>query len=490
MQKKLYPQKEGENEKKPILTIGIPTYDRSDHLNARLLDLEKMGYLSHPEVQIIIHDNDSEEKTHCRKIKNLQKFVKNLLLIESAPNIGMVKGCYKILVAATGTWITLLGDDDPIVMKCSNFLELIKKSKYRDHLYFKTKVYEKGEINEISWFPKLKIGSYDTLELCAKAGFTTHFAFLGSHCFRNKKGIAGKWMKSHGRCMFYGHCIMLLEHYRNSYYTGKTVAAWTSGNERISAQLNIWRHLELRNLFKYPSSKAIREFTDQKPWEVVKQGRFPLIDHITHPVVKFVNDYEQLPKNYRITLNKVSTILMNPLGKILIWTNGKSKIEGDSCVFTFDSHGKTMSHGGAIVFSLGPLVQTSEIIRIIGKLHLRGPIFFNGTKASEVSLLMGCPQQRSISRRISELAFFMYNILLYGVERLDRRQIIINHFTRPRKGLYKVVNALETAIRKTAKVFLSPKQYYTAKKLLFGEKHFLQREKMDSVLPRSQIKSS
>jgi len=472
---------------KPLLTIGIPTYNRPDHINERLLDLEKMGFFNRPEVQIIVHDNDSTKKVHCQKIRTIQKKVTNLELIESAPNIGMVKGCYKILSIAKGGWITLLGDDDPIIMKCSNFLELIKKRKYSDHLYFKTLVHEKGKISELSWFPKLKVGSYSTSELCAKAGFTTHFAFLGSHCFRNKKGIAGIWMKSHVRCMFYGHCIMLLENYRNSCYTGKTVAAWTSGNERISTQLNILRHLELRNLFKYPPSKAMRDFMRQKPREVVKQGHFPLLDHIAHPVVKFVNDYEQLPKNYRITLNEVSAILMNPLKKVVICRNGKSKIEDASCIFTSDSHNKKSNYKGSIVFSLGPLVHTSEIIRIIAKLHLRGPIFFNGTNVSEVSLLMGYPRQITILRRISELAFVMSIILLYGAERLDLRQIMINYFTRPRKGLYKIINALERVIRQAAKGLLSPQQYHKIKKTLFGEKHFPQRKKMFAEVPWSQL---
>jgi glycosyltransferase involved in cell wall biosynthesis len=444
-----------EKKTKPLLTIGIPTYNRADYCNARLLDLEKMGYLSHPEVQIIIHDNDSTEKKHCQRIRNIQKKVTNLELIESAPNIGMVKGCYKILVAASGTWIALLGDDDPIVMKCSNFLELIKKSKNSNHLYFKTKVHEKGKINEISWFPKLKIGSYNTADLCAKAGFTTHFAFLGSHCFRNKKGIAEIWMKSHAKCMFYGHCVMLLENYRRSCYTGKTVAAWTSGNERISNQLNIWRHLELRNLFKYPPSKAIREFTLQKPWEVVEKGRSPLLDHITHPAVKFVNEYEQLPKNYRITLRKVSTISFNPLNKILILGKKINERANCSCIFINEKFAKKSHSTASIVFHVGPLVSTAEISRIIAMLRLMGPIYLNDSEVSDISLVRGYIHHSRLRRIISDYLLLIYAISLYGAEGLDRRKIIINYFTRPRKGLYAGINAIERALRKMAQKILS-----------------------------------
>jgi GT2 family glycosyltransferase len=80
-------------------------------------------------VQIIIHDNDSTNKEHCLTIRNIQKRVTNLELIESSPNIGMVKGCWKIISNAKGDWIALLGDDDPIIMKCSNFLSHIKKKR-------------------------------------------------------------------------------------------------------------------------------------------------------------------------------------------------------------------------------------------------------------------------------------------------------------------------------------------------------------------------
>ena len=474
---------------KLLLTIGIPTYNRSDHLNARLLDLEKLGYFDHPEVQIIIHDNDSTNKEHCLTVRNIQKRVTNLELIESAANIGMVKGCWKIISNAKGDWITLLGDDDPIIMNCSNFLELIKKSKNSDHLYFKTKVHEKGKISEISWFPKLKIGSYDTVKLCARAGFTTHFAFLGSHCFRNKKRIAEIWMESHARCMFYGHCIMLLGHYRRSCYTGKTVAAWTSGNERISTQLNIWRHLELRNLLKYPPSKAIREFTHQKPWEVVKQGRFPLINHITHPEVDFINEYERLPKKSRIKLLQVGALTLNPFHKILITSKKRNEKADVSCNFINDSDAKKSSYKASIVFSIGPSVRTNDITRIIAKLHLQGPIFLNDTEISDISLMQGYCVSRKMLHRISDVILLMFTIILYGTEGLDQRKIIINYFTRPRKGLYKIVNTLEKAIRNAAKTCLSLKTYYQIKKALFRLKHFPRKNKWDMVPVHSEFKN-
>ena len=462
---------------KPLLTIGIPTYNRTDHLKERLSDLEKLGYFNNPDVQIIIHDNDSTDKKHCLTIKNIQKRITNLELIESSPNIGMVKGCQKIISMAKGHWITLLGDDDPIIMRCSQFLSLIKKNKDYDHLFFRTKVHEKGKISQPSWFPKLKIGKYKTCILCAETGFTTHFAFLGSHCFRKKKKSAEIWMKSHSRCMFYGHCVMLLEKYKKSFYTGKTVAAWNSGNERISNQLNMFRHLELRNLLKYPPSKAIRDFTLLKPWEVVKQGRLPLINHITHPEVDFINEYERLPKKSRIKLLQVSALTLNPFHKILITSKKRNEKADVSCVFINDSDVKKSSHKASIVFSVGPSVTTNDITRIIAKLHLKGPIYLNETEVSDISLIQGYCVVRPMLRRILDVILLMFAITLYGSEGLDRRKIIINYFTRPRKGLYKILNTLEKAIRNVAKTCLSTKAYYQIKRVIFGVEHFPRKNK-------------
>lgn len=285
-------------------------------------------------------------------------------------------------------------------------------------------------------------------------------------------------MKSHKSCMFYGHCVMLLENYRRSFYSGETVASWNEGNERISNQLNLMRHLELRNLLKYPPSMAMRKFILLKPWEVVENGRFPLLNHITHPEVKFINDYELLPKKRRITLRKVSAISFNPLNKILIL--GKKVIDraNCSCVFINDINTKWSRSEAPIVFQIGPLVGTAEVSRIIAKLQLLGPISLNDSEVSDISLVRGYCKPRKLLRIILDYSLLMYSILLYGAEGLDRRKIIINYFTRPRKGLYAAINAIERFLRKTAQKILSQKSYYKTKQLVFGVKHFKRKNKL------------
>jgi hypothetical protein len=272
---------------------------------------------------------------------------------------------------------------------------------------------------------------------------------------------------------------MFIEHYKKSFFSGKTVAAWTSGNERISNQLNIMRHLELRNLLKYPPSNAFRNFLLHKPLEVVEQGNFPLLDHIRHPIVEFINEYERLSKKSRIKLHKVCTMALNPLGKILILGTKENNKEYASCTFINDSNKNKLSSGknASIVFYVGPSVRSGDIMRIIAKLQLMGPIFLNGTKVSWISLVQAYGRPKTMLRKLHGLALMTYSVLLFGPERLNQRQILINYFTRPRKGLYKIINAIERAVRTIAKGALSPDLYYKTKVFIFGVKHFTQRKK-------------
>jgi glycosyltransferase involved in cell wall biosynthesis len=454
---------------KPLLTIGIPTYNRPTHLIDRTTDLEKLGYLNHPDVEIIIHDNDSKKKGHCRRIKDLKKTVRNLFLIESSPNIGMVNGCYKIINNSNGDWIILLGDDDPILMKCSDLLELIKKNENSDHLFFKTKVNENGKINEISWFPKLKIGNYETRKICAKTGFTTHFAFLGAHCFRKKQNMADIWLKSHARCMFYGHCVMFLENYKKSFYTSKTVAAWTSGNERITKQQNIFRHLEVAALLKNSPSNKIKQFIRLKPLEVVKQGNYPLILHATHPQIDLFNRLSSLKDEKSIKLKEIKLLTLNVNGAIEIFPVKKRLSSKNSFIFIKRSFAYPDSISAA--FQCGLKARLHDILKIIAILDLRGPIYLKNKKITFSQLYLTAAGLDQISER-KTLLLLLVSVVCFGPEMFNREMILRNALSRPRKGLYKIILEIEKRPRLMLKRLLGEKLYYRCKQKMFGRKHF------------------
>jgi glycosyltransferase involved in cell wall biosynthesis len=454
---------------KPLLTIGIPTYNRSRHLNERLTDLEKMGYLNHPHVQIIIHDNDSKEKDHCRRVEKLQKTIKNLLLIENSTNVGMVKACHNMIAKAKGEWIIFLGDDDPIILKCANLLSLIRKNRECDHLFFEPKINENDKISPIQWVPKLKVGIYKPAFICAKQGFTTGFAYLGAHCFRNKEQMAEIWIKSHTQCMFYGHCVMFLRNYRKSFYTGKTVAAWTPGNERINKQQNLLRHLEVANLLKDSGCRKIKQFIRLKPWEVVKQGIFSLMNHVTHPVIDAINQFSFLKDGKSIKLKEIKILAFNSSGVIQIFPPKKSLSSKTSCIF-----GKrTFAYPDniALNFQCGPKARLYDILKIIAFLDLSGPIYLKNKKISFSQLYLASAGLDQFSRT-KTLLFFLFSVVCFGPENFNTEKILRNALSRPRKGLYRIILEIEKRPRLALKRVLGKRAYYQTKQILFGRKHF------------------
>jgi glycosyltransferase involved in cell wall biosynthesis len=442
----------------PFLTIGFPTYNRAEHLKERLNELEKLDYLKNPEIEIVIHDNNSVDKSHCQLIKNLQAKITNMYLLESSSNIGMVHGCYKILKAAQGQWIALLGDDDPIVIKSFDFLSLIRKKKKCDHLYFRTKEYENGQARKVSWFPKLKAGNYRPIEICAKTGFTTHFAHLAAHCFRNRENLAKMWIQSHERCMSYGHCIMFLENYKSSFFSGKTIAAWRSGNERVSSEMNILLNMELRNLFKYPPTETIKNFIKLNPSNVRKEGTFPLISCINNPELRFIDQVECLPKDERITLQEVRPQQFNPKNDVCIYPTGKSKVRHFSCIF-YQNNGKTNSasfNNAAVVYMCGPSARLESIYDIVRKMELSGKILLNGKAVSPIMLLSAyCKAaMRKKTWKMRAYAIVLFSVVMYGVDEFNITRVILNYFKIPQKGFYGLIRSLERACRIALKKML------------------------------------
>lgn len=454
---------------KSLLTIGIPTYNRPTHLIDRVTDLEKMGYLNHPDVQIIIHDNDSKEKEHCRRIKRLQKTVKNISLIESSPNIGMVKGCYKILANSKGDWIMLLGDDDPIILKCADLLNLIKKHKECDHLYFSPKINENNKQTPVKWVPKLKVGNYKPSIICAKQGFTTAFAFLGSHCFRNKQKMAELWLKSHEKCLFYGHCVLFIEKYKKTFYTGKTVAAWTSGNERITHEQNLLRHLEIAKLLESSRSDKIKQFISLKPLEVVKQGTFPLVLHKTHTQIDSFRRLRYLKDGRYIKLKKIKTLNFNSMGEIQIFPTQK-KLSEKACI-VFGKSPSTYQNNIALDFQCGPKANTFNILKIIALLGLNGPLYLKNKKITFSQLYLASVGFDELSKAKTSLILLL-SAVCFGPEGFDTEKILRNALSRPRKGLYKILLELEKRPRIALKRVLGEDLYYSVKQILFGRKHF------------------
>lgn len=101
----------------PLLSILIPTYNRSEELKKNLTIINnaiiKMNYSK--QIMIIISDNGSDGKV----VQTLQDFIKNylgnnVLFFHQERNIGFEKNCLFLLEKARTEYVMLLGDDDYI----------------------------------------------------------------------------------------------------------------------------------------------------------------------------------------------------------------------------------------------------------------------------------------------------------------------------------------------------------------------------------------
>ncbi len=96
--------------KRPLLTIAIPTYNRAKYLEALLNCLQPQLSLQ-TSVQLIVSDNASTDGTQ----QLAEKFASNGLsfqYIRNAENIGPDKNFLQCLDLAKGKYVWLLGDDD------------------------------------------------------------------------------------------------------------------------------------------------------------------------------------------------------------------------------------------------------------------------------------------------------------------------------------------------------------------------------------------
>ena len=101
------------NRKNPLITIAIPTYNRSKYLNELLTSLENQ-LKNNPEIQIIISDNASTDATS----DVVTRFIDRGLAAEyirNPHNIGAEANFVQCFNLARGKYFWIIGDDDIIV---------------------------------------------------------------------------------------------------------------------------------------------------------------------------------------------------------------------------------------------------------------------------------------------------------------------------------------------------------------------------------------
>lgn len=112
---------------KPILTIGIPTYNRSYYLHKCLRHIYKQVG-NDDLVEVMVSDNASIDNTAGVSVKYTNHY-KNLVYHRNKENIGAEKNFRLLWEKAGGRYIEVLGDDDYLV---SNAIYRIISSLYKN----------------------------------------------------------------------------------------------------------------------------------------------------------------------------------------------------------------------------------------------------------------------------------------------------------------------------------------------------------------------
>lgn len=98
------------SERSPLLTIAIPTYNRSKHLGELLESL--IPQLEHtPEVEIIISDNASSDNT-VQVVSLYQQRSSVIKYIKNPVNIGSDANFLQCFEKSSGKYLWIFGDDD------------------------------------------------------------------------------------------------------------------------------------------------------------------------------------------------------------------------------------------------------------------------------------------------------------------------------------------------------------------------------------------
>ncbi len=112
-----------ENKTTPLITIGIPTYNRSKKIPRTVASIFEQNYVN---IEVVISDNCSSDDTQ-EVCSGLMQAYPNIRYFRQKNNIGMIPNFQFIIQQASGKYFMLVADDDTlepnILNRYANFLE-------------------------------------------------------------------------------------------------------------------------------------------------------------------------------------------------------------------------------------------------------------------------------------------------------------------------------------------------------------------------------
>lgn len=164
----------------PILSICIPTFNRSNSLDNLLKNLHEITPKYGSIIEICISNNCSTDNTDY--IINKWSNDLNLVIARNSSNIGGTKNFIHVSNMSSGKWILLCGDDDEFdAINFDNLISSIKNSNTTDWILAGVSI----NSNNDNLLATLKSGRYDTKmfkKIALKTGLY-RYGFIGMHIF-------------------------------------------------------------------------------------------------------------------------------------------------------------------------------------------------------------------------------------------------------------------------------------------------------------------
>ncbi len=114
----------------PILTIAIPTYNRSKLLEVCLSQIFRQAFPGLDEIEVIVSDNHSMDGTQSV----VQKFISEghkINYLRNDENIGSDRNIYQCFKAASGKYVLIFGDDDVLIDgSIEKLLKILRSGEY------------------------------------------------------------------------------------------------------------------------------------------------------------------------------------------------------------------------------------------------------------------------------------------------------------------------------------------------------------------------
>lgn len=168
------------NIEKILLTICIPTFNRSKNLNNLMISVSKINNNFLKKIEILISDNNSNDDTKFIVSKFLN--LPNIKYIQQSNNIGAAENLIYLYNLAKGKWVFGIGDDD-IISEDINLLEKILE-KSDSSTYFLLGTHHLNNFIFINFINDGEVNKKDlSYKIFQKSLFP--FGYIGHHLLPN-----------------------------------------------------------------------------------------------------------------------------------------------------------------------------------------------------------------------------------------------------------------------------------------------------------------